>query len=218
MMTFEASNVTLSIDNIKILNNVSFNIPTYQFTSIMGPNGSGKSSILKILIGELLPINGTVTSIPNNLIAYIPQTLSDPPFLLVSEIINLGMRLRKISKKNKLAIAHGISKECGIELLLDRKFESLSGGEKQRVWLSFCLAQDKEIILLDEPLSSIDHHSREDFHKTLQKISRKSKTLLLVTHDNDLSVKYSDKIIYMRNGSIEFDGSSSDFKKYHTKE
>ena len=218
MILFESHDATLVINNTLILNKISIKLESNHFTSIMGPNGSGKSSLLKLITGELHPTNGTTTVIPNDLLAYIPQTLIDPPFLTVLEIINLGMRLWKISNKGKLEIIYSISKQCGIEPLLNRKFESLSGGEKQRVWLSFCLAQDKEIILLDEPLSSIDYDSREDFYNLLQEITKKSKTLILVTHDNDLSVKYSDKIIYMDNGSIEFDGSSSDFKKSRLKE
>jgi len=210
-MIFEAKNISFNIDNVQILNNVSFNIHLNKLTSIMGPNGSGKSSLLKLITGEIQPTNGVVKPIPYNQIAYLPQAMIDPPFVTVLEIINMGMRLRKLPKDKKTEIVYAISKECGIETVLNRKFDSLSGGEKQRVWLSFCLSQNKEIILLDEPLSSIDHNSREEFYKTLHKISKTSKTLIIVTHDNQLSVKHSDQIIYINKGQIEFDGLSSDF-------
>lgn len=210
-MVFEAKNISFNINNVEILNDISFNIQSNQLTSIMGPNGSGKSSILKLIIGEIQPTHGTINPIPYDQITYLPQTMVDPPFVSVLEIIIMGMKLRKISKTKKLKIAYEISKECGIESLLNRNFDSLSGGEKQRAWLSFCLAQNKEIILLDEPLSSIDHNSREEFYKTLHEISKKSKTLIIVTHDNELSVKHSDQIIYINDGEIKFAGLSSDF-------
>ena len=210
-MIFEAKNISFNIDNQKILNNISFNIEPNKLTSIMGPNGSGKSSLLKLIIGDIKPTDGTIDPIPYDQITYLPQTMLDPPFITVLEIINMGMRLREIPKNKKTEIIYEISKECGIESLLSRQFDSLSGGEKQRAWLSFCLAQNKEIILLDEPLSSIDHNSREEFYKTLHEISKKSKTLIIVTHDNELSVKHSDQIIYIDDGKIKFNGLSSDF-------
>ena len=163
----EIKNLHASVEDTKIIKGLNLKIDVGEKHTIMGPNGSGISSLLKLITGEIQPTNGIVKPIPYDQITYLPQTMIDPPFITVLEIINMGMRLRKLPKDKKTEIAYEISKECGIETVLNRKFDSLSGGEKQRVWLSFCLAQNKEIILLDEPLSSIDHNSREEFYKTL---------------------------------------------------
>ena len=88
-MIFEAKNISFNIDNVQILNNISFNIHLNKLTSIMGPNGSGKSSLLKLITGEIQPTNGILKPIPYDQITNLPQTMIDPPFITVLEIINM---------------------------------------------------------------------------------------------------------------------------------
>ena len=97
--------------------------------------------------------------------------------------------------------------------LYSKYFYDLSEGEKQRVWLAFCLSQSRDIIIMDEPLSSIDQDSKLEFYQLLGEIQSSDKTLILVTHDIESALIFSDEIIHMNEGKIDFSGSVLDFRK-----
>ena len=95
--------------------------------------------------------------------------------------------------------------------ILNRKFSDISAGEKQRAWLAFAIAQEKGMIIMDEPLSSVDRKLRGEFYSLLKGISMEGRTLLVVTHDIDMALGYADKIISLENGKVVFEGSSTEF-------
>ena len=101
--------------------------------------------------------------------------------------------------------------KCGITDLENRRFTTLSAGEKQRVWLTFCLAQEKPFLLLDESLSLLDVFTKHNYFKLLKQLASEGKGILLVTHDIDLAKEYADKVVVLGKGKIIFNGEPKEF-------
>ena len=215
-MNITADHLTLVIDNIQVLKEVSFTIPDARFTCIVGPNGSGKSSILRTIARDLADYSGFVTDIGHNEMTYLPQDLDTPAFLSTFEIINLGFYGRSLRGDEQNKAAEALLEICGISHIKDQPFTSVSAGERQRTWLAFALAQSKELILMDEPLAAIDPPARRSFFKLLRSVVDQGKTLVLITHDIDLAIEYGDHLISMRKGQNLFDGSPSQYKSIIT--
>ena len=215
-MNITADHLTLVIDNIQVLKEVSFTIPDARFTCIVGPNGSGKSSILRTIARDLADYSGFVTDIGHNEMTYLPQDLDTPEFLSTFEIINLGFYGRRLRGDEQNKAAEALLEICGISHIKDQPFTSVSAGERQRTWLAFALAQSKELILMDEPLAAIDFPARRSFFKLLRSVVDQGKTLVLITHDIDLAIEYGDHLISMRKGQNLFDGSPSQYKSIIT--
>ena len=210
-MKLIANNLGLKINGMEILNNISFQIYNNSFTCIIGPNGVGKSSILKIITKQITNYSGSITDFNISQIAYLPQNLPTPPFLNVREVASLGLYGSKLSHKEKNNSTLDLLDECGITSIKDRLFTDISSGEKQRTWLAFALAQSKEIIIMDEPFAEIDLLGREKFFSLLKSIAQR-KMLILVTHDIEMAIRYSNRIISLKQGQKHFDGASADFK------
>lgn len=211
-MNIIADNLSLVVDDIHILKEISFTIPDARFTCVVGPNGSGKSSILRTIAKDITDYLGFVTDIEHDDMTYLPQDLDVPPFLSTFEIVNLGFYGRTLRVEEQNRAAEELLETCGIVHIKDQPFTSVSVGERQRTWLAFALAQSKELILMDEPLASIDLPTRRSFFKLLSSVVHQGKTLVLVTHDIDLAVEYSDHLICVREGEKLFDGSPSQYQ------
>ena len=205
------SNAVIEIGHLKILQGVSFQIIPNQFYCLVGPNGSGKTTVVKLIM-KILQINsGHVDTFDPKDISYLPQNLPDPPFLSVEEVISVAIKKENKGSESRQKILNALGKQFHLEGLLDRNFSDISAGEKQRVWLAFAIAQKKDMIIMDEPLSSVDRNSREEFYSLLKEVSLEGRTLLVVTHDIDMALHYADKIISLEEGRVVFDGSPSEF-------
>ena len=205
------SNAVIEIGHLKILQGVSFQIFPNQFYCLVGPNGSGKTTVVKLIM-KILQINsGNVDTVDPKDISYLPQNLPDPPFLSVEEVISVAIKKENKGSESRQKILNALGKQFHLEGLLDRNFSDISTGEKQRVWLAFAIAQKKDMIIMDEPLSSVDRNSREEFYSLLKEVSLEGRTLLVVTHDIDMALHYADKIISLEEGRVVFDGSPSEF-------
>ena len=205
------SNAAIEIGHLKILQGVSFQIFPNQFYCLVGPNGSGKTTVVKLIM-KILQINsGHVDTFDPKDISYLPQNLPDPPFLSVEEVISVAIKKENKGSESQQKILNALGKQFHLEDLLDRNFSDISAGEKQRVWLAFAIAQKKDMIIMDEPLSSVDRNSREEFYSLLKEVSLEGRTLLVVTHDIDIALHYADKIISLQGGRVVFDGSPSEF-------
>jgi len=205
------SNAAIEIGHLKILQGVSFQIFPNQFYCLVGPNGSGKTTVVKLIM-KILQINsGHVDTFDPKDISYLPQNLPDPPFLSVEEVISVAIKKENKGSESQQKILNALGKQFHLEDLLDRNFSDISAGEKQRVWLAFAIAQKKDMIIMDEPLSSVDRNSREEFYSLLKEVSLEGRTLLVVTHDIDMALHYADKIISLEEGRVVFDGSPSEF-------
>ena len=212
-MNIETTKLTLYLNGSTVLNDVSLNIPNESVTTIVGPNGSGKSSLLEVFTGELGNFVGKLTKISRESISYLPQSLDSPPFLTLNEIISLGFYGQRIDKKIKDQHIERLMKICGIESLRTRNIIDVSEGEKQRTWLAFSLAQQKNIIMWDEPLSKIDDHGKRFFAKLIRSLADEGKTVITVSHDNE-SIEYSDHIIFLEKGNLLFQGSVTEYQDF----
>ena len=205
------SNAVVEIEQLKILQGVSFEISPNSFYCLVGPNGSGKTTVLKLIMKILQVNSGNVDTVDPKDISYLPQNLPDPPFLSVEEVISVAIKKENKGSESRQKILNALGKQFHLEGLLDRNFSDISAGEKQRVWVAFAIAQKKDMIIMDEPLSSVDRNSREEFYSLLKEVSLEGRTLLVVTHDIDMALHYADKIISLEEGRVVFDGSPSEF-------
>ena len=228
-MRIVIENASFKVSNNEILKGVDMQIDTGSITCLLGVNGSGKSTLFSLITGSNVPSGGSIylqgsddTKInavnkdAKNLIAILPQEISDPVQLKVKEITALsrfksGSTITwRLSNQDTELINSAIIK-CGISDLEDRQFTTLSAGEKQRVWLAFCLAQEKPFLLLDESLSLLDVFTKHNYFKLLKQLVSEGKGILVVTHDIDLAKEYADKVVVLRKGKIIFNGKPKEF-------
>jgi zinc transport system ATP-binding protein len=212
-MNITVNDLSLEISGVKILHQISFQIPDKSFTCMIGSNGAGKSTLIKAITREITGYSGSISEIKENELSYLPQKLIAPAFITVFEVVHTGFYGVEMSKKEKVIATNKLLEQCGIEHVKDGTFSDVSAGEQQKTWLAFALAQSKDLIIMDEPLSSVDPPSRESFYEILRKISNNGKTLIVVTHDLDMAIKYSDKIICLNKGNKVFEGKPSAFPK-----
>ena len=205
------SNVVVEIDHVKILQGVSFQISPNYFYCLVGPNGSGKTTVINLIMQILKVKSGDVDTLSSKDISYLPQNLPDPPFLSVKEVISVAINKEIKASNLRQEVLNSLTDQFHLAEILNRKFSDISAGEKQRAWLAFAIAQEKGMIIMDEPLSSVDRKLRGEFYSLLKGISMKGRTLLVVTHDIDMALGYADKIISLENGKVVFEGSSNEF-------
>ena len=188
---------------------ISFNVDDGEILSLIGPSGAGKSTIIKIITGIVkadgkILLNGkdiTKLSPEKRNIGYIPQSTGLFPHLSVKENIEFPLKRRKFRKNKIEEMIETFSDEFGIKNLLLRKPETLSGGERQKVALVRALVYKPELLLMDEPLSSIDAQKKEDYIKLIKKIRGKyGISIIYVTHNFDEAITLSEKLVVIKNG------------------
>ena len=125
--------------------------------------------------------------------------------------VELGFYQSKMNGKNITLQSHQLLKRFDIENLKSRRFSEISMGQKQRVWLAFALAQDKKVILMDEPLASVDIQSRKNFYSILNTVSKENRTLVLVTHDLEIAMEFCEHMVHLHQGAISSEGPQKNF-------
>ncbi len=213
--------VSFSYGERTVLERLTTSIATGEFVCLLGPNGTGKTTLAQLIAGELSPTEGRIfiaaedgpqgVAEPRQRIAYLPQDLQDPPFVSVRELVSLG-RFKpsrslgwRISGKDQEAVQDCITK-CMAEPFADRSFALLSGGEKQRVWLAFCLAQERQFLLLDESLHNMDYSKRRLFFSMLSVLAEDGIGVILITHDLQMAERYSQRLMVLGDGGLAYDG------------
>ena len=202
------------------LNSIHLSIGEKEFVSIIGPNGAGKSTFLKILSGALLPASGAVIFNENNLTDYNKRELAskmsvvapitgDIPDFSVKMFLSFGrFPFRRLWTNHKMedAIISEISELCGIDHLLHRSIRELSAGEFQLVKIARALVQNRDILLLDEPVANLDYKHIIQVMDILREFNRSGSTIISAFHDVNIAAEYSSRIIALKSGSIYFDG------------
>lgn len=209
-----------------INNDVSLAIPDKQITTIIGANGCGKSTLLRGL-SRLLPVSkGEVTLDGTPLsdfparelaqkISMLPQAPITPPGVTVEDLVARGRHphqtwLQQWSSSHSEAVEYAMEL-TGITDLRERPMDSLSGGQRQRVWISMVLAQDTDIIFLDEPTTYLDLAHSVDVLELVTRLNREQgKTVVMVLHDLNLAARYSDNLVLMRDGQLIAMGAPKD--------
>jgi len=205
---------------------VSLAVPRGSFTGLLGPNGCGKTTLLKLMAGVLRPESGTVTlegrvlaDMPRRTaarhLAVVPQD-THPAFDYTSlEIVLMGrhphLRPTQLEGPGDLAIAYESLEATGTLHLATRPFTSLSGGERQRVVIASALAQQPDILLLDEPTASLDLGYQLEVASLLRRLSGdRNVTMVMATHDLNLAASMCDALALLRGGRLLRHGPTSE--------
>lgn len=207
------SNLTKTLDDKVILNNISFNVYEGEFLSILGLSGCGKTTLLRILIGLDRQSSGTIhkgdVEISNlgcsaRGMGIVFQNYALFPNMTVLQNVEYGLRIQKRTKKDAHEIALTTLDQLGMMEQIDKKPNQLSGGQQQRVAIARTLALKPDLILLDEPISALDVTNREIMKQELKNIQRKfNSTMVYVTHEQEEAFYLSDRIMVMKDGNIE---------------
>lgn len=214
-MILSVNNIVFSYKDMEVLNGINFTVEKGDFVSILGINGSGKSTLLKCInkilnyeTGSIL-LNGVDIKSMDNLelaqkIAYVPQKLPVERSTVFDTIL-LGRRpyiTWNVSKRD-IKLTENIMNLLNIESYALRYINNLSGGELQKVVLARALVQAPEILLLDEPTSDLDLKNQYNVMNLLKTIAKDKKiTPIIVLHDINLALRYSNKFILLKNGKV----------------
>lgn len=214
----EVRSVDVAIDGEKILDNASLAVEDGEIVAVLGPSGSGKSTLLRAIAGLVALQTGDITW-DGRSIAPIPtherdfglmfQGFALFPHLSVAENVGFGLEMRGHDR-----VAEEVAEALewvGLGGFQDRGVETLSGGEQQRVALARTLAPRPRLVMLDEPLGSLDRHLRERLVVDTRAILEdRGVTALVVTHDRDEAVALADRLAIMRAGTIVQTGRLED--------
>jgi len=226
MAVLNAKDLTLQYDQRRVVEGLTAKIPEGKVTMIVGANACGKSTLLRGLSRLLKPAGGTVTldgkdihSRPAKELARIlgllPQHPTAPDGILVRDLVGRGRYphqgfFRSWSAGDDLAVHRALEATETLELA-ERNVDELSGGQRQRVWIAMALAQETEVLLLDEPTTYLDlAHQVEVLDLITDLNRRRGTTVAIVLHDLNLAARYADHIIAMKGGRIVAEGTSAD--------
>jgi len=200
----ELSSVSRRFSGTSVLENISFKLSEGESLSIIGPSGCGKTTILYMIAGLIpasagsISLNGREIKESDSKTSFILQDYGLLPWKTVAENVQLGMKIRKYPQKKAALISEKILTGLGIFTHKDKYPATLSGGEKQRVAIARALSTEPEILLMDEPFSSLDTLTREKLQQTIYDIhENRNLTLITVTHSIEEAVFLGDKIIVM---------------------
>ncbi|TGA98305.1 ABC transporter ATP-binding protein [Sporolactobacillus shoreae] len=189
---------------IKAIDDVSIHVDPHEFVSIVGPSGCGKSTLLKILAGldELTEgkatIFGKVIEGPGADRGMVFQGYTLFPWLTVRKNIEFGLRLKKMSAKQKKETSDYFLKMVDLERFANAYPKELSGGMKQRVAIARALANNPKVLLMDEPFGALDAQTRSDMQQLLLEIWKREKTtIVFITHDIEEAIFLSQRIYVM---------------------
>lgn len=221
-----AENITLGYGDRVIVDGLSIDIEPGLITTVIGPNGCGKSTLLRSLGRLLRPQAGRVvldgkaistmkTKDIARIVGMLPQTPVAPEGLTVADLVARGRHphqswLRQWSADDETEVATALE-QTGIGDLAGRTLDELSGGQRQRAWISMALAQGTDILLLDEPTTYLDlAHSLEVLDLVDRLHDDFGRTVVMVLHDLNLAIRYSDRLIVMCEGRIVAQGEPAD--------
>jgi molybdopterin-binding protein len=201
------------------LKEISFTVGQGDYFILLGESGAGKSMLLETIAGLVIPDSGTIflngkditgEKIQARNIGLVFQDHAVFPHLSVAENIIYALYNSDLSKNGKKEKVNKIAKELGITELLNRRPDTLSGGELQRVALGRTLIQEPRILLLDEPLASLDTRLKGELRRLLRMIHRNGQTILHVTHDYEEALSLGTRIAVINEGKIIQEGTPAE--------
>ena len=221
----ELRGVTVELGGKPVVDGVTAAVADGEWLGLIGPNGAGKTTLLRA-IARLVPFTGeialggrSVEELPRaelaRLVAVVPQEPTTPPWMTVAEYVLLGRTphlgpLAREGTRDREAAARSLAR---LDLLpfADRRLGTLSGGEKQRVVVARALAQEAQIVLLDEPTAALDIGHQQQALDLLDGLREESGlTLVAAMHDLTLAAQYADRMLLLDAGRVVADGSPAD--------
>lgn len=220
-----AQNLQLGYDSATIIPNLELAIPAGQITTLVGPNGCGKSTLLRGLARLLKPKTGNVlldgaaihtvsTKELAKQLGILPQSPIAPEGLTVHELVAQGRYPHQGWFQQWSAEDERITQEAlditNIAEFADRPMDTLSGGQRQRAWIAMALAQETEILLLDEPTTFLDLAYQIEVLDLLVELNKRGRTIVMVLHDLNHACRYAHHLVAMRSGEIQAQGQPTD--------
>ena len=210
------SDLYASYEGEEILHGVDVRFPTGKVSVILGPNGSGKSTTLRAMVRLVPEISGEITLDGTALdtlspqalarrIAYLPQSRNVPD-ITVERLVMHGRfpylsYPRRYRREDREKVRQALE-WVGLSDLADRKMAKLSGGQRQKAYLAMALAQDTEVILMDEPTTYLDIRNQFELLERTRSLSKTGKTVVMILHDFEAALRYADHVILMEDGRI----------------
>jgi iron complex transport system ATP-binding protein len=218
MSELHAHHLSLAYENARIIEDMSLTIPDGEITVLVGPNGCGKSTLLRGISRLLKPSQGGVLldshdiwKLPTKTLAkrlgILPQGPVAPEGLTVHELVAQGRYPHQSWFQQWSPLDERVTQEAleitGVAEFADRPVDTLSGGQRQRAWIAMTLAQDSEMILLDEPTTFLDLAYQIEVLDLLHMLNiERGKTIVMVLHDLNHACRYADHLIAVRKGAI----------------
>lgn len=217
--------LSVVLDKKEIIKNISFGIPKGKITAIIGPNGCGKSTTLKA-IARILPFNGTITFKNRPLqtfsqkqfarcLAILTQSPLAPVDFTVYDLVNMGRfpyksLMGRMTKEDKEQVLWALE-QTSLYSFRHRLLGNLSGGERQRAWIAMALAQQPEVLLLDEPTTYLDICHQIEVMKLLQQLNETlGLTVVMVIHDLNQALQYAQHVIVIKQGKVVQEGKTEE--------
>ena len=210
------NDLCVTYDRKRVLSNIFLEIEEGHRYGILGPNGSGKSTLLKSILGLIDDYTGTIRVLDEDVrrvrsrVVYVPQR-SEIDFTFPATVRDVVLMGRYPHKKvfqrlndEDVALAENAMRELGILNLQERQIGELSGGQQQRTFLARALAQQAEILFLDEPFVGVDIPTEEKIIEVLRKLSAAGKTLMVVHHDLQAVPEYFDHVVLLNQRLIAY--------------
>jgi ABC-type Mn2+/Zn2+ transport system ATPase subunit len=211
----ELKDVSVRFNGAAALDKISFRLHQGERVAVIGPNGAGKSTLFSVISGVLRPSQGEVNVHGNEpgkhiCIAYVPQRSQvDWQFPVnVVDVVMMG-RIRKLGlfqwpKRKDWDYAAEMLDLVGMSHLVKRQIGELSGGQQQRVFIARALAQEAELMLMDEPLTGLDVKSQEEIFNILDKLRQRAVTIMVATHDLNLAAERFDRLMLLNQQMLGF--------------
>lgn len=226
MSNLEARDLTLAYDGDPIIKELNLRIPAGKITALVGGNGSGKSTLLRSLARLLKPRGGaicldgvSIATLPTKKVALklgiLPQGPVAPEGLTVRELVAQGRYphqswLKQWSDMDEQAVEKALA-STNMTQFAGRPLEALSGGQRQRAWIAMALAQESEILLLDEPTTYLDIAHQIDVLDLLWELNeREGRTIVMVLHDLNQACRYAHHLVAIKGGKVFAQGAPSE--------
>lgn len=219
----QASQLTLGYGNADVVHDVSLEIPAAEITCLVGPNGSGKSTLLKGLAGLISPRSGQIALDQRPLaswsrselalrLAMLPQKPIVPEGILVQDLVALGRfphrKWWQRDGREDREAGQQAMEMTGVAALAGRRVASLSGGQQQRAWVAMALAQQTDILLLDEPTTYLDWGYQLEVLELLAELNQSKKlTVVMSLHDLNQAAQFADQVVVLEGGRLQATGS-----------
>jgi iron-siderophore transport system ATP-binding protein len=221
----QARDVTLAYDRLVVAEGLDIEIPDRGFTAIVGPNACGKSTLLRALARMLKPRSGAVLldgraigELPSKQVArrlgLLAQSATAPDGITVVDLVARGRHphqslFRQWSREDERAVQAAM-RATRVDDLAGRPVDELSGGQRQRVWLAMALAQDTQLLLLDEPTTFLDIQHQIEVLDLCAELHEQGRTLVAVLHDLNQACRYATHLIALREGQVVARGAPAE--------